>query len=34
VIVGLKRAAPEIRSYWIRDGMVTEHGIDVADGRS
>lgn len=34
VIVGLKRAAPEIRSYWIRDGMVTEHRIDVADGRS
>ncbi len=32
VIVGLKRAAPEIRSYWIRDGVVTEHPIEVWDG--
>ena len=32
VIVGLKRAAPAIRSYWIRDGVVTEHPIEVWDG--
>ncbi|MFZ8999074.1 MAG: Mov34/MPN/PAD-1 family protein [Ilumatobacteraceae bacterium] len=32
VIVGLKRDAPEVRSYRIVDGSVTEEEVELVDG--